>query len=89
MSLKYNPAPTYADYAIRDENGNFLNTNPIWLKWYLDLAALLNGLSVGSSALSIDDASGILSQRSFVIGPNPVILTSNAQPILENQIFGA
>lgn len=42
MSFAYNPAPTYADVVIRRKGSNDPSDytfNPLWLKWFLDLAA--------------------------------------------------
>lgn len=47
-----NPAPTYADPVIVDETTNKASFNPIWLKWFLDLAAVISG--AGGAGGSID-----------------------------------
>lgn len=40
----YEPPPTYADVVIVDEVAKRDRFNPVWLKWFLDLATTLGNL---------------------------------------------
>jgi len=40
----YEPPPTYADPVIVDEVTRKSRFNPVWLKWFLDLATILGNL---------------------------------------------
>ena len=51
------PPPTYADPVLVDEQTNKSKFNPIWLKWFIDLAQTLN--ESGGTALSHNDLDSI------------------------------
>ena len=41
------PPPTYAEVVLYDEQGKKPKFNPIWLKWFLDIAATLTAAGGG------------------------------------------
>lgn len=54
-SLKNFPQPpTYAEPTIVDERTKKAQFNPIWLKWFLDVANILSEVVVGASVSGID-----------------------------------
>lgn len=77
----YNPPPTYAE-PILQAGENHWTFNPIWLKWFVDLANQLNGFASGStvvftqnSALSM--ASGAATPvYTFASGPSAMYLVA-------------
>lgn len=48
------PPPTYAEPTIVDNRTGKAQFNPIWLKWFLDVASILSQLAVGANAKNID-----------------------------------
>lgn len=41
MTVQFSPPPTYAEVVLSDTDGKHPRFNPIWLKWFIDLASLL------------------------------------------------
>ena len=50
MSFVSNPPAFYAEVVIKrvSAQGEMLEFNPIWLRWFIDLAKTLNGLQAGT-----------------------------------------
>ena len=53
------PPPTYADVVLIDERTQKGKFNPIWLKWFLDLIAVLNASGGGGGVLQHNLLSGL------------------------------
>lgn len=49
MPQYYNPPPTYADPVLKQ--GEHWAFNPIWLKWFVDLAGQLGGFDEGNDVV--------------------------------------
>jgi hypothetical protein len=47
MVVKFQPPPTYAEPILVDEATGKARFNPLWLKWFLDVAALFEVIGVG------------------------------------------
>lgn len=47
MTTQFSPPPTYAEVIIFDRDGRNPRFNPIWLKWFLDVTALLTSAGGG------------------------------------------
>lgn len=65
------PAPTYADPILIDEVTEKPRFNPIWLKWFLDLAEILNaagGTTIGSVTSVAESFTGGL----ISVGGSPI-----------------
>lgn len=50
MTIQFPPAPTYADPVIADEITGKVKFNPLWLRWFLDLAGLLTAAGGGAGS---------------------------------------
>lgn len=60
MAVAFQPPPTYASPVLVDERTKQSQFNPIWLKWFLDLAAFLTASGGGSGgAAAHNDLSGL------------------------------
>jgi hypothetical protein len=65
MAQSFQPPPTYAEVVIlgkgNTEEERIKNTkfNPIWLKWFLDVAQVLGGAGGGGGTLVHNDLSGL------------------------------
>lgn len=73
------PPPTYAEVVITDEKGEKPKFNPIWLKWFLDLAQTLDE-SGGTTILHNNTSSiqgGAASQRYHLTAAQAAILSSS------------
>lgn len=57
----FQPPPTYAEVVITDPQGKALpRFNPIWLKWFLDLAQNLSASGAGSvNSVALSLSAGI------------------------------
>ena len=53
----FQPPPTYADPVLVDETTKKGKFNPIWLKWFLDLIAVLN--AAGGTIINHNDTNAI------------------------------
>lgn len=51
MSTTFQPPPTYADVIVSDPATDKPVFNPVWLKWFLDVAALLGSVGGGGGAV--------------------------------------
>lgn len=51
------PPPTYAEVILMDQKTKQARFNPIWLKWFIDLAGTIN--SAGGSTLNHNDLANI------------------------------
>ena len=47
MTAVFQPPPTYAEVVVFDADGKRPRFNPIWLKWFLDVTALLTATGGG------------------------------------------
>ena len=47
MAVIFQPPPTYADPVVVDEHSGRSQFNPLWLKWFVDLAQLLTAAGGG------------------------------------------
>jgi len=45
----FNPPPTYANPVITDETTGKAQFNPIWLKWFLDVANFVSANGGGGA----------------------------------------
>ena len=60
MATNFSPPPTYADVVLHDKEGKHPRFNPIWLKWFVDLAGLIGNAGGGSgSAFAHNSLSGL------------------------------
>ena len=53
----FEPPPTYAEVILTDKEGKKPRFNPIWLKWFVDIAALLT--ASGGTLISHNALAGI------------------------------
>ena len=61
MATAFQPPPTYAEVVIFDPDGTKPKFNPIWLKWFLDVAAVLTSSgSGGGGAVDHESLTGLL-----------------------------
>jgi len=58
MTTQFQPPPTYADPVVVDEATRKGQFNPIWLKWFLDLAQFINA-NGGGSAIQHNSLGGL------------------------------
>ena len=58
MTTQFQPPPTYADPVVVDEATRKGQFNPIWLKWFLDLAQFINS-NGGGSAIQHNSLGGL------------------------------
>lgn len=47
MAEAFQPPPTWADVVLVDEATKRAKFNPVWLKWFVDLVAVLNNSGAG------------------------------------------
>lgn len=59
MAITFEPPPTYAEVVIVDETGSKPRFNPIWLKWFVDIAALLTSSGGGSGGIVHNNTTSI------------------------------
>lgn len=59
MTTAFEPPPTYADVIIFDEDGKHPKFNPIWLKWFLDVTAVLSASGGGGGSVVHNSTSGL------------------------------
>lgn len=59
-TFKFPPPPTYAEPTIVDEKSGKAVFNPIWLKWFLDIAQIFSsiGQTIGAGIVH-DNLSGL------------------------------
>lgn len=55
----FEPPPTYAEVVITDEKTGKERFNPIWLKWFVDIAALLTSAGGGGGGIVHNDTTGL------------------------------
>lgn len=56
----FQPPPTYAEVVLIDEQGKHPRFNPIWLKWFVDVArALAAAAGSGSGTLNHNALTGL------------------------------
>lgn len=55
----FTPPPTYADPVIVDEATNKARFNPIWLKWFVDMAAVISAAGGGGGGIFHNLLSGL------------------------------
>lgn len=55
----FQPPPTYAEVVLIDERTNKPKFNPIWLKWFLDLAGFISASGGGTGSVVHNDTSGL------------------------------
>ena len=61
MATAFQPPPTYAEVVIFEPDGTKPKFNPIWLKWFLDVAAVLTSSgSGGGGAVDHESLTGLL-----------------------------
>lgn len=51
MATDFEPPPTYADVVLYDKDGTRPRFNPIWLKWFVDLAAFISASGGGGGGV--------------------------------------
>ena len=66
MSTNFEPPPTYASVVLYNEQAQDLKQllasvrfNPIWLKWFVDVAKFITSAGGGSGTITHDDLSGL------------------------------
>lgn len=55
----FSPPPTYAEVTLIDEKTQKGKFNPIWLKWFVDLAQFLSNSGAVSGTVSHNNTSGL------------------------------
>ena len=55
----FSPPPTFAEVAIIDEVTKKAKFNPIWLKWFIDLAQFLTNAGAVSGTVAHNSTSGL------------------------------
>lgn len=58
MTVVFEPPPTYADVVVFDEDGKHPKFNPLWLKWFLDVTALLTASGGGGGSVVHNNTTG-------------------------------
>lgn len=58
MATTFEPPPTYAEVVLVDERTGKSRFNPIWLKWFIDIAGFVSQ-SGGPSGVVHNDTSGL------------------------------
>lgn len=56
---EFQPPPTYALPILVDERTKVPQFNPIWLKWFLDLTAVINASGGGGGSVSHNSTGGL------------------------------
>ena len=60
MSIPYfEPPPTYAEPFILDSDGKSSHFNPIWIRWFIKLIAVINGSGGGGGTIQHSALGGI------------------------------
>lgn len=59
MAVTFEPPPTYAEVVLVDKEGKKPRFNPIWLKWFVDIAALLTASGGGGGVISHNSLGGL------------------------------
>lgn len=52
MATKFQPPPSYAEVFVTRGDGQII-FNPIWLKWFLDLAAVMSALGIVPGSVGV------------------------------------
>lgn len=55
----FQPAPTYADPVLIDEQTGKPRFNPIWLRWFLDVAQFISNNGGGTATINHSDTAGL------------------------------
>lgn len=79
MAVQFQPPPTYADPVIYDDKTRRQQFNPIWLKWFLDVAQYIS-VNGGGGAIKHNSLGGL--QGGDAPGSEYYHLTNNAYKIL-------
>lgn len=58
MAASFEPPPTYAEVVLADERTGKSRFNPIWLKWFIDLAGFVSQ-SGGPAGVVHNDTGGL------------------------------
>lgn len=59
MATVFEPPPTYAEVVLFDKEGKNPRFNPIWLKWFVDIAAYLTASGGGGVGVVHNNTSSI------------------------------
>ncbi len=59
MATTFEPPPTYAEVVVFDERGEHPKFNPIWLKWFVDIAAYLTASGGGGVGVVHNNTTGL------------------------------
>lgn len=66
MTVQFQPPPTFAEVVVFDQNARTeeerlrsAKFNPVWLKWFVDIAQLLTGAGGGTGAVVHNSLSGL------------------------------
>lgn len=59
MATSFQPPPTYALPILVDEKTGRAQFNPIWLKWFVDMAQVLSSFGGGSGSADHNMLSGL------------------------------
>ena len=65
MTTQYSPPPTYAEVVLVDETTGRSRFNPIWLKWFLDLAQQLGAAGAGGGGLGTVKSVSVVATNGF------------------------
>jgi hypothetical protein len=81
MAVQFQPPPTYADPVVYDQATRKQQFNPIWLKWFLDVAQYISS-NGGGGAIQHNSLGGL--QGGLAASSEFYHLTNNAYTILKN-----
>ena len=85
----FQPPPTYADPVLVDEHTKKGKFNPIWLKWFLDLIAVLN--AAGGTIINHNDTGsiqgGAVGERYHLTSAELAALGSASTNVLLQRVF--
>ncbi len=59
MTIQFTPPPTYAEVVLVDEKTEKARFNPIWLKWFVDVAAFITSSGGGSGTTQHNSLGGL------------------------------
>lgn len=59
MTISFEPPPTYAEPVVVDEKTKKALFNPIWLKWFVDIAAFISANGGGSTTIQHNSLAGL------------------------------
>jgi len=59
MTVIFSPPPTYAEVVLVDEKTDKARFNPIWLKWFVDVAAVLTSSGAGGGSIQHNALNGL------------------------------